>query len=91
MTAGPANRSESLARRLPDTYLLIAAVGLLVFLAGFVFSPGRFDLQQVTLADGGVTQRVDPESFRYVDEAERGPDPIRRYHTRPPNRPSASP
>ena len=58
--------------RLPDTYLLIAAVGLLVFLAGFIFSPGRFELQTVTLADGNVTQRVDPETFRYVEEAERG-------------------
>ena len=72
MSADPTSRSEILARRLPDTYLLIAGVGLLVFLAGFVFSPGRFDPQAVTLADGTVTQRIDPESFRYVDEAERG-------------------
>jgi uncharacterized ion transporter superfamily protein YfcC len=72
MSAGPTSRSGSLASRLPDTYLLIAAVGLLVFLAGFIFSPGRFELQTVTLADGNVTQRVDPETFRYVEEAERG-------------------
>jgi len=68
---GPAGDSTTLARRLPDTYLLIAAVGLLVFLAGFVFTPGRFELHAVSLADGSVSQAVDPASFRYVAEAER--------------------
>jgi uncharacterized ion transporter superfamily protein YfcC len=68
VSTGPTSRPDALARRLPDTYLLIAAVGLLVFLAGFVFSPGRFDLHPVMLADGNVTQTVDPASFRYVEE-----------------------
>ena len=72
MGAGGPTRSEALARRVPDTYLLIALVGLLVFVAGFAFDPGQFELRQVTQDDGRVTQAVDPESFRYAEEASRG-------------------
>ena len=64
---------KDLSPRLPDTYLLIAAVGLLVFLAGYVVAPGQFQVQDVIGPDGRVQQLVDPGSFRYADERQGAP------------------
>ena len=55
-------------RQLPDTYLLIATIGFLVFLLGFFVTPGLFDIMEVTRSDGSLTQTVDPQSFRYAPE-----------------------
>ena len=58
-----------LSQRLPDTLLLIAAIGLLVFTLGFLFAPGQFETAEVTRSDGSVVTTVDPESFRYSENA----------------------
>lgn len=72
MNAGtkPSPSAAVLARTLPDTYLLIAAVGLLVFLLSYLVVPGTFDVQELVRDDGSVMRSVDPESFRYVEESE---------------------
>lgn len=54
-------------RRLPDTYLLIAAVGLLVFLLSYFVQPGVFDVQELVRDDGSIVRSVDPGSFRHAD------------------------
>lgn len=55
--------------RVPDTYLLIAGVALLVFVLSHVFTPGYFEVQQEMRADGSAVSRIDPESFRYASDA----------------------
>lgn len=62
-------KSEPLSKRLPDTYLLIAAVGLLVFVLSFLVTPGLFETMEVVRDDGSVTQTVDPESFEFAPGA----------------------
>ena len=37
----PGATAKGLSQRIPDTYLLIAAVGLLVFLASYLVTPGQ--------------------------------------------------
>ena len=59
------------ASRLPDTLLLIAAIGLVVFVLGYVFAPGQFETELVTRADGSTTEIVDPASFHYSEDAAR--------------------
>jgi uncharacterized ion transporter superfamily protein YfcC len=78
MSSAPDNQpagttSTALSQRLPDTYLLIAAVGLLVFLAGYLVAPGQFDVQEVVGADGRVQRMVDPASFRHAGEPRGAP------------------
>lgn len=68
MKPGPDN-SPALSRRLPDTYLLIAGVGLFVFICTFLVTPGLFETMEVTRSDGSVTQMVDPASFQFEPEA----------------------
>ena len=60
--------SEPLSKRMPDTYLLVALVGLLVFALSFLITPGQFETVEVTNADGKITQTVDPESFTFSDK-----------------------
>jgi len=69
----PGRTATALSSRLPDTYLLIAAVGLLVFLVGYLVAPGQFDVKDVTGADGRIQRLVDPESFRYAGAPEGAP------------------
>jgi len=59
------------ASRLPDTLLLIAAIGLVVFVLGYLFAPGQFETEIVTRADGSTTEIVDPASFHYSEDAAR--------------------
>ena len=63
------DNSSALSRRLPDTYLLIAGVGLFVFLCTFLVTPGLFETMEVTRSNGGVTEMVDPASFQFKPEA----------------------
>jgi uncharacterized ion transporter superfamily protein YfcC len=65
----PETKTDTLANRLPDTYLLVAAVGLFVFVLGFLVTPGSFETLEVTRADGSVTQTVDPQSFEFAHDA----------------------
>lgn len=60
---------ETGSSRVPDTYLLIAAVGLLVFLLSYWVTPGAFDLQELTTEAGKISQAIDPESFRFDTES----------------------
>lgn len=62
---------DSLSQRLPDTLLLIAAIGLLVFVLGFMFAPGQFETMEVVRSDGSAVTTVDPSSFRYSENAAR--------------------
>lgn len=54
---------------LPDTLLLIAAIGLLVFALGFLFTPGQFETFETARTDGKTVTMVDPHSFRYAEDA----------------------
>jgi uncharacterized ion transporter superfamily protein YfcC len=56
---------------LPDTLLLIAAIALFVFVMGFLFDPGQFETMELKRLDGTVTSTVDPQSFRYAEDAAR--------------------
>jgi len=60
---------SGLSARLPDTLLLIAAIGFLVFVLGFLVTPGLFETMEVTRSDGGTQTLVDPESFHYAEDA----------------------
>ena len=60
---------DPLSQRLPDTLLLIAAIGLLVFALGFLFAPGQFETADVTRTDGSIVATVDPQSFHYSEGA----------------------
>lgn len=61
--------TDNLPSRMPDTLVLITAIGLLVFILGFVFNPGHFETMEVPRSDGGTQTLIDPESFQYEDEA----------------------
>jgi len=50
---------------MPDTYLLIGAVGLFAYVLSFVLDPGFFTVQEV-LRNGVPTVVIDPDSFRFV-------------------------
>jgi uncharacterized ion transporter superfamily protein YfcC len=50
---------------MPDTYLLIAVVGLFAYALSFVLNPGFFTVQEV-LRNGVPTVAIDPDSFRFV-------------------------
>lgn len=63
--------AASLSSRLPDTLLLIAAIGVLVFVLGFLFAPGQFETMEVSRSDGSVVTTVDPRSFHYSEGAPR--------------------
>ena len=65
----PPDSPSPLSQRLPDTLLLIAAIGLLVFALGFLFAPGQFETAEVTRADGSTVTTVDPQSFHYSEDA----------------------
>jgi len=58
---------------MPDTYLLIAAVGLLVFLLSFALTPGVFEIGELTVQDDGTSRVIDPDSFRYVNDGKGSP------------------
>lgn len=54
---------------LPDSYLLIGAVGLVIFFLALVVPAGSFELVP---SDGpGSREIIDPESFRLADDAPR--------------------
>lgn len=55
--------------RLPDSYLLIAGIGVLVFLLALVITPGSFELLPPGEADSRPI--IDPDSFRYATEADK--------------------
>jgi len=59
--------AEALSARFPDTYLLVAMVGLLVFVLTFLITPGQFELESTAGSDGTVKQLVDPETFEFTD------------------------
>ena len=63
-------QASTLSQRMPDTYLLITAIGLLVFILGFLVTPGSFETMDVTRSDGSVTQTVDPESFEFAHDSD---------------------
>ena len=65
----PTEPRDPLSQRLPDTLLLIAAIGLLVFALGFLFAPGQFETMDTMRADGSVVTTVDPLSFHYSEDA----------------------
>jgi uncharacterized ion transporter superfamily protein YfcC len=52
--------------RLPDTYLLIAGVALIVFLLSYVLTPGQFEVSEQLRPDGSTAQLIDPDSFRFA-------------------------
>ncbi len=54
--------------RTPDTYLIIAAVALAVYLLSFFLAPGQFQMSTVE-NDGREVELIDPDSFRYTGEA----------------------
>ena len=64
---------SDLSKRLPDTYLLIACVGLLVFLLSYLVTPGHFTVDELVRDDGSVARVIDPESFRYEAETRGAP------------------
>ncbi|MCP5147687.1 MAG: putative basic amino acid antiporter YfcC [Pseudomonadales bacterium] len=51
---------------MPDTYLLIGAVGLFAYALSFVLNPGFFAVQEV-LRNGVPVVAIDPDSFRFVE------------------------
>lgn len=71
MTEPAPQSASALSTRLPDTLLLIAGIGLLVFVLGFLFAPGQFETMEISRSDGTVTTTVDPESFHYSENASR--------------------
>ena len=54
--------------RTPDTYLIIAAVALAVYLLSFFLAPGQFEMTSVA-SDGREVRLIDPDSFRHTGEA----------------------
>ena len=63
---------QSSARRMPDTYLVIAGVALFVFALSYLLTPGVFSMTE-TLRGGNVIQIVDPDSFKYADDSGGAP------------------
>jgi uncharacterized ion transporter superfamily protein YfcC len=59
--------SNGQASRLPDTYLLIAGVAIVVFLLSFFLTPGQFEVSEQVRSDGSEFTLIDPSSFRYAD------------------------
>ena len=64
-----APRSQQPKWRVPDTYLLLAGVGLLVFILSWLLVPGYFEVRDLELPDGSTRQLVDPESYRQAPGA----------------------
>ncbi|WP_246139757.1 putative basic amino acid antiporter YfcC [Parahaliea aestuarii] len=62
-TEVPAVAAGGAQRWLPDTYLILAGIALLVFGLGFVVEPGVFLLVE---GAADAAPRVDPDSFRTV-------------------------
>ncbi|KZX53399.1 hypothetical protein A3709_09720 [Halioglobus sp. HI00S01] len=58
----------TLPTRMPDTYLVIGAVALLVFVLSLLIDPGVFDVREVAVGDS-IREVIDPDSFRRVPEA----------------------
>jgi uncharacterized ion transporter superfamily protein YfcC len=71
MKTSLAESPSDLSSRLPDTLILIAGIALLVFVLGFLFAPGQFESMEVVRSDGSSVTTVDPQSFRYSDNAPR--------------------
>lgn len=61
-------QSTTLQSKLPDTLLLVAMVGLLVFALGFLVTPGQFETVEQLRGDGSVARLIDPESFRFTPD-----------------------
>lgn len=55
---------QSNERRVPDTYLVIGAVALFVFVVSYLITPGQFAL--IAAADSSASV-VDPDSFQFAD------------------------
>ncbi len=68
-----AQKTDGLSSRMPDTYLLVAAVGLLVFLLSYFLTPGVFEVGETTNQLGEVSRVIDPDSFRYVEDDRGSP------------------
>ncbi len=51
--------------RMPDTYLILGAIALLVYALSFLIDPGLFAVEEV-LRDGRPVSLIDPDSFRSV-------------------------
>ena len=58
-------RLEQAAALLSSPQSSIAAIGLLVFVLGYVFAPGQFESMEVSRSDGSVASVVDPQSFHF--------------------------
>ncbi len=50
-------------REIPDTYLIIGGIAVLVYLMSFLLPPGQFSMVEV-IRDGTAVDVVDPESYR---------------------------
>ena len=50
---------------MPDTYLILGGIALLVYLLSFLVDPGLFDVREV-IRDGTPFELIDPHSFRSV-------------------------
>ena len=68
--------------RLPDTYLLIAAIGVLVFLLALFIPAGSFELADAPDGLCGDRVVIDPNSFRFHDD-EDGPTLFSTTEDRP--------
>ena len=56
------------AKSLPDTFLIISGVALLVFALSYFIAPGSFDM--LTVSDGETVREViDPDSFVQSESA----------------------
>ncbi|MEQ8802722.1 MAG: hypothetical protein RLP45_11860, partial [Haliea sp.] len=51
--------------RMPDTYLILGAIALLVYGVSFLVDPGVFAVEEM-LRDGRVVSLIEPDSFRSV-------------------------
>ena len=66
MSKNAVGHNPNPAPRMPDTYLVIAAVALCAYALGFFLPPGLFSLVD-QVRDGAVVQVIDPDSFRFVE------------------------
>jgi len=65
-------RSDTVGRRMPDTYLVIAGVALFVFALTYLVTPGSFSMTETLRADS-IIQVVDPDTFSYAQNSGGAP------------------
>jgi len=61
-----------LASKMPDTYLILFFVALFAFALTYIVTPGSFETIEQISADGKTRQVIDPQSFQYADDVEKG-------------------